>query len=514
VTTATTEFTSSTSTTSSTTDGATDTTSTVTSTSVPGAAATPPGPPPSGANTDANTATDVAQGQGVAPAQTQNQNQAPPPAATSAAGTDTNTPPPAGANTNTPAINTPAQPPVNANANGAVAGGGAAAAPDNRFSRTAADTDTATRASSPTDAAVNPGDSATARDGNPTAPAVPGPPAATVGTGTGTDSQTQTEAQTLTNARLGAATGAPAAVPTNGSGSGSGSGSGAGSGSSAAATNGSGGSSSLVHKPAFIGALVGVGVVLALILFFVVLRCRRSHAARKGRKLDAEMDAAFRKTVEKEKAFDVESGAGGELYRAQSTQSAMSASYTLPPLTVAIEQQPQYNFFAQQGPYSAAPDHANPSRRGSAYLAAAPANAYVSGDPVPPHTSSEPQFKMVMPPRAQGQVQMQEPDEPEFEMVTPAVLPQAQAYPQDGPARTELHRRPTQQHAYPAQEHAHAHQSGLAQRPSLTAVIHLSRPASPAGHLFESAEKHGRPMTEIPLSPPDAYPNPYAGYAA
>ncbi|KAJ7309408.1 hypothetical protein DFH08DRAFT_899285 [Mycena albidolilacea] len=225
------------------------------------------------------------------------------------------------------------------------------------------------------------------------------------------------------------------------------------------------------------------------------------------------MDAAFRETVEKEKAFDVESGAGGELYRAQSTQSAMSASYTLPPLTVAVEQQPQYNFFAQQGPYSAAPDHANPSRRGSAYLATAP---YVSGEPVLPHTPGEPHFDMVMPPRAQGQVQIQEPDEPEFEMVTPAVLPQpqAQAYPQAGPARAEVHRRPTQQHAYPAQQHAHGHQSGLAQRPSLTAVIHLSRPASPAGNPFEGAEGHGRPMTEIPLSPPDAYPNPYAGYAA
>jgi hypothetical protein len=220
--------------------------------------------------------------------------------------------------------------------------------------------------------------------------------------------------------------------------------------------------------------------------------------------------------VEKEKAFDLESGAGGELYRAQSTHSAMTASYTLPPLMVAIEQQLQYNFFAQQGPYSAAPDHANPSCRGSAYLAAAPANAYVSGDLVLPHTPGELQFKIIIPPHAQGQVQMQEPDEPEFEMVTPAVLPhpQAQAYPQAGSARTELHRRPTQQHAYPAQEHAHAHQSGLAQRPSLTAVIHLSRPASPAGNPFESAEEHGRPMTEIPLSPPDAYPNSYVGYAA
>jgi hypothetical protein len=225
------------------------------------------------------------------------------------------------------------------------------------------------------------------------------------------------------------------------------------------------------------------------------------------------MDAAFRETVEKEK--DVEFGVGGELYRAQSTQSAMSASYTLPPLTVAFEQQPQYNFYAQQGPYSATPDHANPSRRGSAYLATAPANAYVSGDPILPQTPGEPQFTMVMPPYAQGQVQMQEPDEPEFEMVTPAVLPQpqAQAYWQPGPARVELHRRPTQQHTYPVQEHAHVHQSGLAQRPSLTAVIHLSRPASPAGNPFESAER-GRSMTEIPLSPPDAYPNPNAGYAA
>ncbi|KAJ6463870.1 hypothetical protein DFH09DRAFT_1219239 [Mycena vulgaris] len=223
------------------------------------------------------------------------------------------------------------------------------------------------------------------------------------------------------------------------------------------------------------------------------------------------MDAVFRETVEKKKAFDFESGAGGELYRSQCTQSAMSASYTLPPLTVAIEQQPQYNFFAQQGPYSATQDHANLSRRGSAQ-----ANTYVSGDPVLPHTPGEPQFKMIIPPRAQGQVQMQEPDELEFEMVTPAVLPepQAQAYPQAGPVRAELHRRPTQQHAYPAQKHAHAHQSGLAQRPSLTAVIHLSRPASPAGNPFESAEEHGRPMTEIPLSPPDAYPNPYGGYAA
>lgn len=233
-----------------------------------------------------------------------------------------------------------------------------------------------------------------------------------------------------------------------------------------------------MHKPGFIGAMAVLSIALALILLFVVLRCRRSRAARKGRKLDAEIDAAFRATVEKERAVDVESGAGGGLYRAQSTQSAMSASYALPPLSV--EQQPQYNYFAQQGPYSAAPDHA-----GSAYLAAAPANAYASGDPVHPYALGEPQFEMVMPPQ-----------------------PQAQAYPQAGPARAELHRRPTQQHVYPAQEYVYpaqeyAHQSGLAQRP-----------ASPSGNPFESAEGQGRPMAEIPLSPLEAYQNPYAAYAA
>ncbi|KAF8126446.1 hypothetical protein K438DRAFT_2146126 [Mycena galopus ATCC 62051] len=122
----------------------------------------------------------------------------------------------------------------------------AAAAPDDKFSCT----DTATTASSPTDAATT-GDSATATDGsNATAP----PPGATAGT----DSQTQTQPrpQTLTTA-----TGASAAVPTVSR-----------SGASGAAANGSNGSSSsFLRKPAFIGALAAVSVLLALLALFLVL---------------------------------------------------------------------------------------------------------------------------------------------------------------------------------------------------------------------------------------------------
>ncbi|KAJ6580014.1 hypothetical protein DFH09DRAFT_1275754 [Mycena vulgaris] len=375
VTTATTESTSSTSTTSSTTDGTTDTASTATSTSVPGAAATLPSQPAKGANTDANAATDVAQGQGAAlhKRRTRPHHQLPPQQAP---------------------------------------------------------------------------------------------------TPTRHHHQTQAQVQTLTNARLGA----PAAVPTDGSGLGSGSGSGAGSGSgtSAAAANGSGSSSSsLVHKPAFIGALAAVGVVLALILLFVVLRCRRSRAARQGTQARRGDGCGL-----------PGDGGEGEGLRCRVRRGRRA---------VPLAEHTKHNVCVLHTPAAHCRDRVAAAVQ---LLRAAGALLRRVGprQPVPP---GKPQFKMVMPPRAQGQVQMQEPDEPEFEIVKPAVLPepQAQAYPQAGP------------------EHAHAHQSGLTQRPSLTAVIHRSRPASPAGNPFESAEEHGRPMTEIPLSPPDAYPNPYAGYA-
>ncbi|KAF8209120.1 hypothetical protein K438DRAFT_2012413 [Mycena galopus ATCC 62051] len=331
------------------------------------------------------------------------------------------------------------------------------------------------------------GDSATATDGsNATAP----PPAATAGT----DSQTQTQPQPQT---LTTVPGVSAAVPTISP-----------SGTGSAANESSSSSSSFLRAHAFIGALAAVSVLLALLALFLVLRCRRrrARARARGHKLDAEMDAAFRSTVsnEKEKALEVE----------RRTRS--------PPLALAgapEHWEPQYNFFAQQRPYSAAPDHAHAtpyaSRRGSAaYLASAPmsANSNASGG--------------------------REPDEPAFEMITPAVAiavsppphpqaqAQAQAYPHAGPACAELHRRPTvtvlqQPHAYLVQEHAH--QSGLEKRSSLTAVIHLSRPASPVGNPFEDApgaeeeqeqEERGRAMTEIPLSPPDAYPNPYGAFAA
>ncbi|KAF8125383.1 hypothetical protein K438DRAFT_1791151 [Mycena galopus ATCC 62051] len=516
VTTATTETesTSSTSTTSSTTDGTTDTTSTLTatatststtSTSVP---APPPAPP---ANTDANTATAVAQGQSAAPAQTQaqaqaqTQNPALPPAATPAAAaaagagtdtdTDTNAAPPIGTSTSTPAAQATANPNANTNATGAapaVNANGAAApavtaaagvnAPAAAPAAAATDSATASAASSTTD------DSAVATDGSNNTGA---PPAATAGT----------DSQTLTTA-----TGASAAVPTI-SPSGTGSGSGSGVANESSSTN-----SSFLAKPAFIGALAAIGVLLALTILFLVLRCRRRRARARayGHKLDAEMDAAFRSTLANEKALDV----GGELSRAQRQSALSTASYmhTLPPLAHAgaPEQEPQYNFFAQQGPYSAAPDHthATPyaSRRGSAYLTSPPmsANTDASGGREP------------------------DADEPAFEMVTPAVgvAVSPQAYPSAGPARAELHRRPTvtvpQPRAYPAQEHAHAHRSGLATRPSLTAVIHLSRPGSPANPFADGAgagaeeeeKEQGRAMTEIPLSPAGAYPNPYDAFAA
>ncbi|KAF8209127.1 hypothetical protein K438DRAFT_258094 [Mycena galopus ATCC 62051] len=176
-----------------------------------------------------------------------------------------------------------------------------------------------------------------------------------------------------------------------------------GSGASVAAANGSNGSSSsLVHKPTFIGALAAVGVVLALIVF-LVLRCRRRRSRTRGRKLDAEMDAAFRLTVstKKEKAsFDVESGAGGELYRAQSALS--TASYTSRSTTSS----------RSRGPYSAAPDHAHatPSRRASAAYAF-PGNANAD-------TYAYPSGEMGMA------------DEPAFEMLTPAIAVSSPPHPQ------------------------------------------------------------------------------------
>ncbi|KAF8125380.1 hypothetical protein K438DRAFT_1949861 [Mycena galopus ATCC 62051] len=385
---------------------------------------------------------------------------------------------------------------ANATANGAapaVNTNGAAAPAVTNAPAAAADSATATAASSPTgDAATA---AATATDGSSNNTGAP--PAATAGT----------DSQTLTTA-----TGASAVPTVSLSGTGTGSGSGA-------AIESSSTGSSFLRTPAFIGVLTAVGVLLALGVLFLVLRCRRrrarARAARYGHKLDAEMDAVFHSTLanENEKALDVDSGAGGELSRAQRQSTLSTASYmhTLPPLALAgtPEQEPQYNFFAQQGPYSAAPDHtrATASRRGSAYLSPTPTSANSNGS-----GGREPDA-----------------DEPAFEMVTPAVgvaVSQAQGqYPAAGPARAELHCRPTvtvpQPHVYPAQEHAHAHRSGLAQRPSLTAVIHLSRPASPANPFADGAEGeekeeggHGRAMTEIPLSPAGAYPNPYDVFAA
>jgi hypothetical protein len=178
----------------------------------------------------------------------------------------------------------------------------------------------------------------------------------------------------------------------------------------------------------------------------------RLLAARKRRRLDREMDDAFRDTMESAKdgwrvmaglEHDHGEGAGGGMgmgrgmQRTPSITSVASDSYSQPPLAVA----PQASYYN----YGYEPTYA-------------PEPAYA---PAP----------MMGPPMGMGQGQMQ-----------------------------------MAQHAYPAQTYA---QAGLARGPSQSAVVELHRPgggdylsnytAQPVlPNPFDGGE---RAMTEVPLSP-------------
>ncbi|KAJ6569108.1 hypothetical protein B0H19DRAFT_1065883 [Mycena capillaripes] len=113
--------------------------------------------------------------------------------------------------------------------------------------------------------------------------------------------------------------------------------------SSAPSTNS--GTSFLQNKGLVIGLAVAGGLLIALFLIYVIMRCMRG---RRRRQLDREMDASFEETVNRWRPpptvpdHDDQGGAG--LQRAPSAMSTASASYaayTAPPMAVA-PQQPNY----------------------------------------------------------------------------------------------------------------------------------------------------------------------------
>ncbi|KAJ7897021.1 hypothetical protein B0H13DRAFT_2522037 [Mycena leptocephala] len=230
--------------------------------------------------------------------------------------------------------------PANANANGNT---GAATKDTASASLTAVSTD----ASAQTQGALS--NTASGLSGTGTASSV-SPTLPTFTSGSGTDTQTQTQANVGLGAVSAVSSASASSTPSP-----------LGSASSGSNSN----TSFFANKPTVIGIFTAAGLVLAIFLFYVLIHLL---TARKRRRLDREMDDAFRETMESAQGgwrvmagleHGHGEGAGWGVQRTPSISSVASAgslSYTQPPLAIA-PQASYYNYGYEPG-YAPEPAYA------------------------------------------------------------------------------------------------------------------------------------------------------------